>query len=126
MKTILATIGTTAAAVAALCMPITTMAQGAQQACAADIATYCKGVPQGGGAIAQCLRGNQQKLSPGCQRGMASMASMMKEVVGACEDDMHRYCAGAAPGTAKECLRANFRQLSRGCKVELFEAKKAM
>jgi len=50
----------------------------------------------------------------------------MKEVVTACEDDVHRYCAGAAPGTTKECLRTNFRQLSFDCKRELFEAKKAM
>jgi len=51
---------------------------------------------------------------------------LMKEVVTACEDDVHRYCAGAAPGTTKECLRTNFRQLSFDCKWELFEAKKAM
>jgi hypothetical protein len=50
----------------------------------------------------------------------------MKEVVQACEDDLHRYCAGAAPGTARECLRTNFRSLSMHCKHELFEAKKGM
>jgi len=50
----------------------------------------------------------------------------MKKVVHACEDDLHRYCAGAAPGTAKECLRTNFRSLSIHCKRELFEAKKEM
>jgi len=122
---ILAVIGTSAVAIAASCLPMSASAQ-AQQACAGDIETYCKGIPQGGGAIATCLRQNQQQLSPGCQRGMASMATMRKEVVAACEDDMHRYCAGAAPGTAKECLRANFRQLSPACKRELFEAKKAM
>ena len=44
----------------------------------------------------------------------------------ACEDDLHKYCAGAAQGTAKECLKANFRELSRPCKRELFEAKKGM
>ena len=110
----------------ALLAPLSASAQGAQQACAGDIATYCQGIPQGGGKIAQCLRANQQKLSPACRQGMGQMATMMKEVVSACEDDMHRYCAGAAPGTAKECLRANFRELSLPCKRELFEAKKAM
>jgi len=53
-------------------------------------------------------------------------ATLMKKVVHACEDDLHRYCAGAAPGTAKECLRTNFRSLSIHCKRELFEAKKEM
>ena len=110
--------------VAALAAPVS--AQNAQQVCAGDIATYCAGIPQGGGKIAQCLRANQQKLMPACREAMGKMAGMMKEVVQACEDDMHRYCAGAAPGTAKECLRANFRELSLPCKRELFEAKKAM
>jgi hypothetical protein len=122
--------GTSIAATVALscvvALAVSAFAQNAQQACAADIAQYCPGIPQGGGKIAQCLRANQQKLMPVCRQGMAKMAGMMKEVVQACEDDMHRYCAGAAPGTAKECLRANFRELSMPCKRELFEAKKAM
>jgi hypothetical protein len=101
------------------------LAQSAQQACAGDIAAYCAGIPQGGGKIAACLRANEAKLSPACREGMAKMAGMMKEVVSACEDDLHRFCAGAAPGTAKECLRTNFRELSMPCKRELFEAKKA-
>jgi hypothetical protein len=109
-----------------LCLPMPATAQNAQQVCAGDIATYCPGIPQGGGKIAQCLRANQPKLMPACREAMGKMAGMMKEVVQACEDDMHRYCAGAAPGTAKECLRANFRELSIPCKRELFEAKKAM
>jgi hypothetical protein len=57
---------------------------------------------------------------------MAQAATLMKEVVQACEDDVHRYCAGASPGTTRECLRTNFRSLSRPCKKELFEAKKSM
>jgi len=101
-------------------------AQTAQQACAGDIAAYCPGIPQGGGKIAACLRANETKLSPACRQGMAQMTGMMKEVVAACEDDLHRFCAGAAPGTARECLRANFREVSAPCKRELFEAKKAM
>ena len=36
--------------VAALAAPA--FAQNAQQACAGDIATYCAGIPQGGGKIA--------------------------------------------------------------------------
>jgi hypothetical protein len=104
----------------------TALAQGAPQACTGDIATYCKDVPQGEGRVAACLRQNQAKLSAACRQGIASMATLLKEVVAACEDDLHRYCAGAKPGTAKECLRTNFRELSPRCKRELFEAKKAM
>ena len=114
---------------AACCLflgPAPVSAQSAQQACAPDIQAFCSNVPQGEGRVAQCLRGHQQQLSPSCQRGMAQTSALMKEVVQACEDDIHRYCAGAAPGTAKECLRTNFRELSFGCKRELFEAKKGM
>ena len=118
---------TVAATMAVVLLPVSPAgAQGAQRACAGDIQTFCAGVPQGEGRVARCLRANQQKLSPSCQSGMRAMAGLMKEVVAACEDDVHRYCAGAAPGTTKECLRTNFRQLSLGCKRELFEAKKAM
>ena len=101
-------------------------AQTPQQACAPDIKAYCAGVQQGEGRIAQCLRSHQQQLSPACQQGVAKAASLMKEVAQACEDDVHQYCAGAAPGTVKDCLRTNFRKLSMGCKREPFEAKKAM
>jgi hypothetical protein len=100
--------------------------QSAQQACAGDIAKFCGGVAQGEGRIAGCLRSHAKELSPACQRGMAQATTLMKEVVQACEDDLHRYCAGAAPGTAKECLRTSFRSLSMHCKRELFEAKKGM
>jgi cysteine rich repeat protein len=101
-------------------------AQAAEQACASDIKTYCAGVAQGEGRIAQCLRSHKDQVSPGCQRGMAQTATLMKEVVQACEDDLHHFCAGAAQGTAKDCLRSHFRELSLGCKRELFEAKKGM
>jgi DNA-binding ferritin-like protein (Dps family) len=97
-----------------------------EQACAADIKTYCANVPEGDGRIAQCLKSNQQKLSPACQQGMANAAALMKEVVAACGDDLHRFCAGAAPGSARDCLKTNFRSLSFQCKRELFEAKKGM
>src|SRR5262245_33202882 len=113
-----------AAASFALLLPSIASAQGAQQACASDIQTYCAGVQQGDGRIAKCLAANEQKLTPGCKAGMAKTAELMKEVVQACEDDIHKFCSGAAKGTVKECLRTNFRELSMGCKRELFEAKK--
>ena len=102
------------------------LGESAQQACAPDIQKFCAGVPQGEGRVAGCLRSHRQEVTPACQHGMAQMTAMMKEVVQACEDDLHRYCAGAAPGTARECLKTNFRELSRPCKRELFEAKKGM
>ena len=121
LRQVLAALATTLAAAAPLAY-----AQNAQQVCAGDIATYCQGVQQGGGQLARCLRANEAKLSTACRQGIQKTAALMKEVVMACEDDLHRFCAGAAPGTAKECLRANFRELSLPCRRELFEAKKSM
>ena len=102
------------------------LAGSAEQACAPDIQTYCANVPRGGGKVVQCLKSHQQQLSPACQQGMASAAALMKEVVASCADDLHQFCAGAAPGTVKDCLKANFRQLSFGCKKELFQARREM
>jgi Golgi apparatus protein 1 len=102
------------------------LAQTPPAACTPDIQSYCAGVQQGEGRIAKCLRAHDAKVSPACKQAMMRTAELVKEVVGACEDDIHRYCSGAAPGTTKECLRQNLRELSFGCKRELFEAKKGM
>ena len=107
-------------------LPTPSFAGSAEQACAPDIQAYCADVPRGGGKIVQCLKSHQQQLSPACQQGMTAAAALMKEVVAACSDDLHQFCAGAAPGTVKDCLKANFRELSFGCKKELFEAKREM
>ena len=110
-------------AAAASLAAVPALAQTPPAACAPDIQQYCAGVQQGEGRIAGCLRQNAAKISPACKQAMVRTAELVKEVVGACEDDIHRYCSGAAPGTTKECLRQNFRELSFGCKRELFEAK---
>jgi len=127
MKIALRSIGA-AVALTAFAVSTSVGAQGpqgaAQQACAPDIQAYCAGVQQGEGRLAACLRGHSQQLSPACKQGIANAETLMKEVVAACGDDIHRLCTGAAPGTATECLRQNFRQLSMPCKRELFEAKK--
>ena len=113
-------------AIAALAWTLagTALAQQPPQACGPDIARLCPGVQQGEGRIAKCLAANEAKVSPACKQGMAHVATLVKEVVTACEDDIHRFCSNAAPGTTKDCLKQNFRQLSFGCKRELFEAKK--
>jgi hypothetical protein len=37
-----------------------------RQACAADIANFCKDVQPGGGKLRECLHYNRDHLSPGC------------------------------------------------------------
>jgi hypothetical protein len=102
------------------------VAQKAKQACAPDIHKFCGDVQPGEGHVAECLRAHEPQLSPACKGAMAMVAGQVKEVVQACEDDVHRFCAGAPPGTTKACLKANFRNLSFECKKELFQAKRHM
>ena len=70
---------------------------------------YCSGVKQGEGRIAKCL-GERTETFP--YLGKSSMAATagtdLAKVAAACGDDIHQFCAGAAPGTVKECLRTNF------------------
>ncbi len=40
--------------------------EGVRNACRADVARLCQGVPQRVGALVQCLAGHAQDLSPGC------------------------------------------------------------
>ena len=41
--------------------------QAIAQICRPDIQTFCRGVPQGGGLIAKCLRQNVEALSAPCR-----------------------------------------------------------
>jgi len=40
--------------------------KGCEQACAGDIAQFCKDVQPGGGRIVKCLREHDKQLSPSC------------------------------------------------------------
>jgi hypothetical protein len=37
-----------------------------REACAADVASFCKDVEPGGGKLRECLHYNREHLSPGC------------------------------------------------------------
>jgi hypothetical protein len=43
-----------------------------RQACAGDYKSLCSGVQPGGGRIIACLQQNAAKLSPDCQKALAS------------------------------------------------------
>lgn len=51
-----------------------------RQACAADIKQLCATVQPGGGRIAQCMKSNADKLSPGCRDSLqAAQAARAKK-----------------------------------------------
>ena len=44
-------------------------------ACRADFMAHCRGVPAGGAAALACLKDNATKISPACQKALASLAA---------------------------------------------------
>ncbi len=93
--------------------------------CEGDIEKFCQGVPPGGGRVAQCLKQNRKRLSPGCKLQIAELAEQAKEVHEACEDDIMTYCADVKPrgGRIANCLTANLDYLSPECKSKISEER---
>jgi hypothetical protein len=48
------------------------------QACAADMATFCSGVPKGCGQPKQCLKAHAAQLSPACTTAWQNLRAMRK------------------------------------------------
>jgi hypothetical protein len=105
---------------------------GGQQPCRADIQTLCKGVPQGGGKIRDCLRQHASELSPGCkekmernqgifaQGGSGGSATMLE----VCDEDKKKHCpkVEAGGGRIRQCLKTHLAELSPKCKAVIQES----
>lgn len=107
------------------------------KACRADISTLCKDV-SGLAARLQCLKSNQDKLSPDC---IASIRSVLGAVqakaaaaaasgnaprpLKACQQDLAAVCPDLAKGEGGriKCLRDNRAKLSAICAEALDEAR---
>jgi hypothetical protein len=50
-----------------------------RQICAADFQKLCPGVTPGHGAVAQCVRGHVQELSPDCKSALMARREAMRE-----------------------------------------------
>jgi Cysteine rich repeat len=95
------------------------------QPCRADIAKLCKGVPQGGGKIRDCLRKHTSELSAGCKAkmdaGQGIFAGGGEAMIQACGEDAKKLCPGveAGSGRVRQCLSKHLSEVSGKCKAHL-------
>lgn len=94
--------------------PQTALAKGE---CKADVEKFCKDIPQGKGAVRQCLKQNQEKLSQPCQAKL----ERAKQRKLACKDDKEKFCKDVQPGDGriKACMKSHEAQLSSQCRAYL-------
>jgi hypothetical protein len=94
--------------------------------CAEDAARLCKGVQQGQGRIAHCLKEHSNELSPACKENMAAMKEKIKDLVQACKADSEKLCRETKPGEGRvlRCLKQHEGSLSVACKQKLEQSGK--
>lgn len=89
--------------------------------CAEDAARLCKGVQQGEGHVAQCLKEHANELSPACKENIGKMKEKVQDFAQACKDDSTRLCKGTKPGGGRilQCLKRHEGELSPACKEKM-------
>ena len=85
--------------------------------CKADVEKFCKDIPHGKGAIRQCLKQNQDRLSPSCQTKI-ERAEQRKL---ACKADKDKFCKDVKPGDGriKACMKSHEAEISATCRAYL-------
>ena len=116
-------------AVAILCVVLMNGAPANAQtknACAEDVAKYCKDVTPGGGRVVKCLKEHEKDLSPECKAGQEKARARAKEAHEACADDVQKLCKDVQPGEGRviRCLRENSKDLSPECRNKMVTAEK--
>jgi hypothetical protein len=98
--------------------------------CAADIERFCSNIQPGMGRIADCLKQNEDQLSPECkQQHLSEVADALRQTQEACGDDSVQYCGKylQPPGEGLlNCLKLNATSLSPQCREKLFETLNLM
>ena len=92
-------------------------AHGGKGECKADVEKFCKNVQPGKGAIKECLKANQDKLSTQCQAKM----ERMKQKHLACKADKEKFCKDVPheKGQIRACMKSHENELSSACKAFL-------
>jgi hypothetical protein len=101
-------------------------AEEAAKPCAEDAAKLCKGVQQGEGRIARCMKEHEAELSPACKQNIAKAKERVKEAAAACKADAEKVCKDVKPGGGRilRCLKQHEDSLSSECKEEMQQGKK--
>ena len=89
----------------------------ANSPCTEDIATFCKDVTPGGGAILACLGDKSGKLSHACKSRMETLKKDYLASAADCEPDIEKFCATVphAGGKVMACLKKHAKELSAPC-----------
>jgi hypothetical protein len=90
------------------------------RACAANVATLCKGVQPGAGRIRSCIESHFGDLSGVCQTVVMKAAAIGK----ACVADVRKFCASVKPGGGRieACMKSHAGDLTDSCKGALTRA----
>ncbi len=101
-------------------------ASSVKNACADDVAKYCKDVKPGGGRIARCLKANENQLSPACKSSIEESKRKIREAHQACDADVQKFCKDVQPGQGRliKCLREHDKELSAECRAKMSEPRK--
>lgn len=109
-----------------------------ERPCSGDIDTFCKEIPQGEGAIINCLSKNKEKLSKACLEHQKWMKENFKEhrkenkeqrqekkseIMAKCGADFAKFCQeeSSEPGRPIKCLIRHRDAVSAACKEVLPE-----
>ncbi len=113
------------AGVVCLTMAAGVSAEEKDRPCADDAAKLCKGVQQGEGRVAQCLKEHANDLSPACKENIAKLKEKVQEFKEACKDDATKLCKDVKPGGGRilQCLKQHEGELSSSCKEGMTQSK---
>ncbi|HEU0188170.1 MAG TPA: cysteine rich repeat-containing protein [Gallionellaceae bacterium] len=108
-----------------LAMAANVYAEETAKPCADDAAKFCKGVEQGEGRIARCMKEHENELSPACKQNIAKAKERVKEAAEACKGDIEKVCKDVKPGGGRilRCLKQHEDTLSPACKAEFQQGK---
>ncbi|WP_317932763.1 cysteine rich repeat-containing protein [Halioxenophilus sp. WMMB6] len=113
-----------------LLLPITSQAAGpgiieqVNQACAADIDSFCADINPGQGRIAACLHAHFDQVSGQCQAALTEAREELKLLGAAyqhvnqnCQADAKRLCPQVTPGQGRilDCLKSQQAEVSTSC-----------
>ena len=105
------------------CLSLATVVSAEQKdsPCAEDAAKLCKGVQQGEGRVAKCLKEHSKDLSLACKEDIGEMKEKMQVFAQACKDDANKLCKGTKPGEGRimQCLKQHEGELSATCKEKM-------
>lgn len=112
---------------AVFCLSVATgvSAETTSRPCVDDATRLCKGVQQGDGRIARCLKEHSSELSPGCKKNIGTEKEKVQELAQACKADSEKLCKGIQPGGGRilQCLKQHEGELSPACKEKMNQPK---